>query len=195
MPSAFRKHSVSGPIGVGRLGIHDDEQADLRVHGGPEKAVYAYAGEHYAAWAKDFPEHRDKFIAGGFGENLTVRGMLESDICVGDIHRIGTVLLQVCQPRQPCFKLALFFDDSRLVKAMVRNGRAGWYYRILEEGEFEAGKPIELEERPNPEFRFDRLIHIVNFGSASEADLRAMATMSGLASRLRARAEAALRSA
>ena len=192
MPSAFRKHRVEGRVVVGRLGLGGDEQADLTVHGGPEKAVYAYAAEHYEAWANEFPEHREQFVAAGFGENLTTGGMLESDLCVGDVHRIGTALLQVCQPRQPCFKLALFFDDSRMVKAMVRSGRAGWYYRVLEDGEIEAGDVVHLTERPHPGFAFDRLIEIMNFGGASADELHAMAAMTGLASRLRARASAAL---
>lgn len=195
VPSGFRKHAVAGPVTVGRLGIVGDEQADLSVHGGPEKAVYGYSADHYAAWTKDFPEHRERFVAGGFGENLTIEGMLESDLCVGDVHRIGGALLQVCQPRQPCFKLSLYFDDNRLSKAMVRNGRAGWYYRVLDEGEFEAGQTVTLEERPHPDFRFERLLEIVNFGKASEQELRSMASMTGLASRVRARAQEALRPA
>jgi MOSC domain-containing protein YiiM len=192
VPSAFRKQRAEGPVAVGRLGLGGDEQADLAVHGGPEKAVYAYADEHYTAWSEEFPDHREQFVAGGFGENLTVAGMLERDLCVGDVHRIGSALLQVCQPRQPCFKLALFFDDSRLAKAMVRSGRAGWYYRVLEEGEIQASDELRLEERPHPDFSFERLIEIVNFGKASPDELRAMASMTGLASRLRARAGSAL---
>ena len=192
MPSAFRKHRVEGLVKVGTLGLHGDEQADLTVHGGPEKAVYAYANEHYAAWSEEFPEHREKLRAGGFGENLTVEGMCERDLCVGDVHRIGSALLQVCQPRQPCFKLALFFDDSRMVKAMVRSGRAGWYYRVLADGEIQPGDEVRPEERPHPGFSFDRLVHIVNFGKASPDELQAMAGMDGLASRLRARASSAL---
>jgi len=192
VPSAFRQHRVDGAVKVGTLGLAGDEQADLTVHGGPEKAVYAYGAGHYAAWSEEFPEHWEQFVAGGFGENLTVAGMLEHDLCVGDVHRIGSALLQVCQPRQPCFKLALVFDDSRMVKAMVRSGRAGWYYRVLEDGEIQAGDEIRLEERPHPDFSFERLIHIVNFGEASPDELRAMAGMTALASRLRARASSAL---
>jgi MOSC domain-containing protein YiiM len=86
----------------------------------------------------------------------------------------------------------LFFDDSRLAKAMVRSGRAGWYYRVLEEGEIQASDELRLEERPHPDFSFERLIEIVNFGKASPDELRAMASMTGLASRLRARAGSAL---
>jgi MOSC domain-containing protein YiiM len=101
-------------------------------------------------------------------------------------------VLQVCQPRQPCFKLALYFDDNRLPKAMVRNGRAGWYYRVIEPGEINAGDAVSLVERPHPDFRFDRLIEIVNFGNATQDEYRAMGEMTGLASRLRVRARSAL---
>jgi MOSC domain-containing protein YiiM len=195
VPSAFRKHRIEGPVKVELLGLAGDAQADLAVHGGPEKAVYAYAAAHYDAWAQDHPQHRDQFAHGGFGENLTIEGLTERDICVGDVHRIGNAVLQVCQPRQPCFKLALYFDDNKLPKAMVRNGRAGWYYRVIEPGEISAGDAVSLVERPNPEFCFERLIEIVNFGNASHDEIQAMADMTGLASRLRARAGAALRSA
>jgi MOSC domain-containing protein YiiM len=195
VPSAFRKLGVQGPVKVEHLGLVGDEQADLKVHGGEEKAVYAYAAEHYPAWAQDYPEHRERLVAGGFGENLTIEGLAERDLRVGDVHRIGSAVLQVCQPRQPCFKLALHFEDNKLLKAMVRNGRAGWYYRVLEPGEVDAGDAVSLLERPNPEFRSDRLIEIVNFGKASQDECRAMATMTGLASRLRTRAAAAIGSA
>src|SRR5436305_12779557 len=105
VPSGIVKTARAGAVTVGPLGLDGDEQAELTVHGGPEKAVYAYAAAHYAAWTDEHPEHQGQLVAGGFGENLTVAGMLERDLCVGDIHRIGTALLQVCQPRQPCFKL------------------------------------------------------------------------------------------
>ena len=126
------------------------------------------------------------------GENLTIDGLVEADLCVGDIHRIGTARLQVCQPRQPCFKFALRFDDNQLPKAMARNGRAGWYYRVIDEGVLSAGDAILLDHRPNPGFGFERLVRIVNFGDAAREELAAMAAMEGLASNIRARAMAAL---
>ncbi len=192
IPSAFVKHSVIGPVAVGALGIGGDEQADLTLHGGPEKAVYAYPDAHYRLWAAEFPEHSAEFVAGGVGENLTVADLTEADLCVGDIHAIGSALLQACQPRQPCFKFALRFSDNRLPRAMVRNGRAGWYYRVLEPGTLAAGDQVQLHHRPNPDFGFDRLVEIANFRNASPAELCAMATMDGLASDFRAAAAAAI---
>src|SRR5580765_350121 len=104
VPSAFVKIARQGAVAVTRLGLDGDEQADLTVHGGPEKAVYAYAAAHYPQWAAAFPQLEGHFSAGAMGENLTVSGLAEDGICVGDVHQAGSALLQVCQPRQPCFK-------------------------------------------------------------------------------------------
>ena len=176
-------------MAVTTLGLAGDEQADLTVHGGPEKAVYAYSAAHYPAWVADFPDHADLFVPGGVGENLTIDNLVEGDLCVGDVHRIGTARLQVCQPRQPCFKFALRFADNKLPKAMVRNGRAGWYYRVIEEGTLRAGDAVELVDRPNPDFAFERLVEIVNRRRATSDEFAAMARVNGLASDLRAWAQ------
>ncbi|MCY7281465.1 MAG: MOSC domain-containing protein [Sphingomonas bacterium] len=104
---------------------------------------------------------------------------------------MGSARLQVCQPRQPCATFALRFDDKLLPKAMVRNGRAGWYYRVIEQGTIRAGDAVALVDRPNPDFAFDRLVEIVNLGDASLSELAAMAEMTGLAGRLRAQARVA----
>lgn len=192
VPSAFVKHLTAGPVTLGPLGLEGDHQADMRVHGGPEKAVYAYAVGHYPAWKAEFPEHADRFGPGSVGENLPVAGLTEADLCVGDVHAIGTAELQVCQPRQPCFKFALRFGDSRLPKAMVQSGRSGWYYRVLSPGVMQAGEPVVLRHRPHPGFRFDRLVQIVYQNTATRAELEQMAGMAELSSRLRNRARRAL---
>ncbi|CAN5623480.1 MOSC domain-containing protein [soil metagenome] len=194
VPSGFVKTTTAGPVTVGALGLDGDEQADLTVHGGPEKAVYGYASSHYPHWASDFPALAKRFLYGSMGENLTVTGLDEGDLCVGDVHAVGTALLQLCQPRQPCFKLALALGEARLVKAMVRSGRSGWYYRVLRGGTIAASDVITLAERPNPDFPFPRLVEIVNFGGASMAELQALAEMSGVASRIAAKARAVLAS-
>lgn len=194
VPSGFIKRAVAGSVAVGALGLDGDAQADLSVHGGPEKAVYGYAADHYPFWATDFPMLAARFQPGSMGENLTVMALREEDICVGDVHAIGTALLQVCQPRQPCFKLALAFGDAQLGKAMVRSGRSGWYYRVLRGGVIAAGDAVTLAERPNPDFPFSRLVTIVNLGGASAAEMHTLATMPGIASRIAAKARAALAS-
>lgn len=194
VPSGFIKKAVAGPVTVGELGLDGDAQADLTVHGGPEKAVYGYAADHYPQWARDFPALSERFLAGSMGENLTVTGIDEGDLCVGDVHVIGSALLQLCQPRQPCFKLALALGEARLAKAMVRSGRSGWYYRVLRGGTIAAGDTVTLAERPNPDFPFARLAEIVNRGGASIAELQALADMPGVASRIAAKARVALAS-
>jgi MOSC domain-containing protein YiiM len=183
--SGFVKNSVPHRVDVAVLGLVGDEQADLTVHGGPEKAVYGYASDHYARWLAEYPEHADLLVPGGFGENLTIAGLVEADVFVGDIHRIGSALLQVCQPRQPCFKLALHFGDKRLPKAMVRSGRAGWYYRVLEPGQLGAGDEVRLVDRPQSGFPLARLITIINRNEATSAEVAALAAMPELASNLR----------
>ena len=190
--SAIVKPLAAGPAQVKALGIVGDEQADLSVHGGPDKAVYGYGADHYASWQKEFPRQAALFVPGGVGENLAIAGMTESDLCVGDIHAIGTALLQACQPRQPCHKFALLFGNNQLPKAMVRNGRSGWYYRVLREGVVTAGDEVKLHERPNPEFPFSRLVKLVSFGGASEDELRRMSEMKGLAVQWQQQAKEAL---
>ena len=182
VPSGFVKRAVDGPVHVHGLGLEGDQQADLVAHGGLDKAIYGYAAEHYPHWLEDFPEHRNVLaLHGAFGENLTISELSESDLCVSDVHAIGTARLQVCQPRQPCYKFALRFDDRRMPAAMVRSQRSGWYYRVLQQGVIQAGDSIKLVDRPHPELRFDRLVQIVYGGAAYEHELRELAHAHGVA--------------
>jgi MOSC domain-containing protein YiiM len=194
VPSAFIKLATRGAVAVHELGLAGDQQADLRVHGGPDKAVYGYATAHYDAWRRDFPEHAHVFGPGSVGENLAMDGITETDICVGDVHAIGTVLLRVCQPRQPCLKFALRFGDERLPSAMVINGRAGWYYRVLQTGELSAGDRIELRERPNPDFSFARLVELISRRDGTKEELTRLSNMTGLAIQLQERIQKTLSS-
>jgi len=189
VPSAFVKTARQGQVAVTRLGLEGDEQADLAVHGGPEKAVYAYAAAHYPQWASEFPQLAAQFGGGAMGENLTVAGLEESGICVGDVHQAGSALLQVCQPRQPCFKFALRHNNKYLPKAMVRNGFSGWYYRVLRVGQLQAGDILTLKDRPNPDFAFTRLVEIIYHGKATREEIHRMAELEGLAGQWRRRAK------
>ncbi len=191
VPSAFIKASRAQAVQVVPLGIIGDEQADLAVHGGLEKAVYGYSFEHYDAWRTERPQHATALVPGAFGENLCIEGMSEADICVGDIHRIGSTRLQICQPREPCFKLALRFADKTMPKAMIRSGRAGWYYRVVESGETAPGDAVHLDARPNPDFQFARLVELISRGAATRGELERMRAMEGLATQWRAWASAA----
>ena len=188
VPSAIVKTGRTGSIAVNPLGLDGDEHADLAVHGGPEKAVYAYAASHFPDWAAQFPALT--FNGGAMGENLTVAGMAESDICVGDVHAIGTALLQVCQPRQPCFKFSLRHNNNRLPKVMVKSGWSGWYYRVLQTGALSAGDGVVLHDRPNPDFPFTRLVEIIYNSRATREEIARMADMPGLASQWRDQARA-----
>ncbi|MGC1459281.1 MAG: MOSC domain-containing protein [Steroidobacteraceae bacterium] len=192
VPSAFVKQPVQEPVKVTLLGLEGDAQADLSVHGGPEKAVYAYPFANYAAWRREYPQHAAVLVPGGFGENLCIAGLQESDLCAGDVHRIGSSRLQVCQPRQPCFKLALRFDDKFMPKAMIRTGRAGWYYRVLDPGVITTGDVVQLDERPNPDFPFARLIELISHGKATQTELERLQDMKGLASAWQLRARESL---
>jgi len=134
VPSAFVKRPIAGRVMVERLGLAGDQQADLRVHGGPDKAIYCYPSEHYAKWLAEHPSTESLLVPGGFGENLTTLGLDEDQLCLGDVLRIGGVKAQVTQPRRPCFKLGLRFADMQMLDAMLRSGRSGWYLRVLEPG-------------------------------------------------------------
>ncbi len=118
-----------------------DAQADLSVHGGPDKAVYAYPSEHLALWSQELD---DDLGPSAFGENLSTRGAVETDVCIGDIWRWDDALLEVSQPRWPCFKLALHRRRRDIQQRMKATGRTGWYLRVLQPGQVEVGSPIEV---------------------------------------------------
>jgi MOSC domain-containing protein YiiM len=138
-----------------RLGLEGDVQADRRVHGGPEMAVYAYDLSAYAHWRHELGV---EFPYGQFGENLTVEGMPETEVRIDDIYRIGGALLQVSKPRSPCFKLALKMGRPDFPKAFLRSGRTGFYLRVLEEGELGAGDSITLVSREPEAFSVERTV-------------------------------------
>ena len=135
------KEPIAGPVRVRRLGIDGDVQADLSVHGGTDKAVYLYPVEHYETWRI---ERERPFEYGHFGENLTVSGLLEEDVRTGDVLTIADVLLEVTEPRQPCFKLGIKMNDQRFLRRFLESGRSGFYCRVLHEGTIEAGETITL---------------------------------------------------
>jgi len=143
--SAIGKAPVEGRVRVEGVNVAGDDQGDRRVHGGPDKAVYAYASEDAAWWAAEL----DRDIAPGmFGENLTTAGVDVSGAVVGERWRVGTVELEVCQPRIPCFKLGIRFGDPLMVRRFGEANRPGAYLRIVREGELRAGDAIEVVDRP-----------------------------------------------
>jgi MOSC domain-containing protein YiiM len=134
------KTPVSGPMHLTRLNLAGDGQADLVNHGGLDKAVYGYPCEHYPLWRREL--ERPELAPGGFGENLTTEGLLEHAVCIGDRFRIGSAVLEVSQPRSPCFKLGIRFGDPRMVRRFQESGRSGFYLRVIEEGVLAAGDAI-----------------------------------------------------
>ncbi|MBZ0258559.1 MOSC domain-containing protein, partial [bacterium] len=123
--SAIFKTKIESPIYCAKLGLEGDEQADLKHHGGPDKAVLAYPYEHYGKWREELPEH--DWAPGGFGENLTISAFDESSVYIGDVFQIGDVIVQVSEPRQPCYKLARRWGIKELPNLVMKNNRSGWY--------------------------------------------------------------------
>lgn len=134
------KEPLQGRVMLRKLNLDGDAQADLKAHGGPHKAVYAYTVENYRFWVRELG--RDDFPFGQFGENFTVEGMPEEEVHIGDVYRVGGALVEVTQPRVPCFKLGLKMGLPDFPKRFLASGRVGFYLRVLEEGEVVAGDPI-----------------------------------------------------
>lgn len=176
-PSAIGKHAVSGLLKVTVSGLEGDAQADLKHHGGPDKALHHYPLEHYALWRGELPEQGDAFVPGGFGENLSTAFLTEDTVCLGDIFTLGSAVVQVSQGRKPCWKLNVRFGVADMARRVQDTGRTGWYYRVLEEGDVAAGEPLTLVERPCPDWPLSRLWRVLN---QSPADPRALAEVAGL---------------
>ncbi len=181
VPSAFVKRPITGSVRAQVLGLEGDEQADHRVHGGPDKAVYFYPSEHYPNWIAEAPQHEQILTPGAFGENVTSVGLDEQTIAIGDVLEIGSAQMQVTEPRQPCFKLALRFNDKLLGRAMMQTGRTGWYVRVLKTGELRAGDPIRIARRPNPHWTIGRFNQFIIGRSASNEELSQLLELEGLA--------------
>jgi len=149
--TGIHKKSVSGPVMAGKFGMAGDEQADRVLHGGVNKAIYAYPSEHYPFWA----EHRLKTLRrneplppGSMGENLTILGLLEKDVWPGDRLTIGTVLLEITEPRSPCYKFGVKMGFAHAVQLMAQSGATGFYLKVVRPGEIQAGDAIALQPGP-----------------------------------------------
>ena len=139
-------------------GFVDDVQADRSVHGGPEKAIHHYSADHLSHWKTQFPEQADAFVPGCFGENISTQGIHENNLCLGDVLSMGTALVQVCQGRQPCWKLNAHLGLDSLAMHFQQSGHTGWYYRVLEGGTVAVGDVMALRERSLPEWPLNRVI-------------------------------------
>jgi MOSC domain-containing protein YiiM len=166
-PSGIDKSPVKGPLAFGEFGLLGDEQGDLRLHGGVEKAIHHYPFDHYNYWTEvpvgDGTDYDGPVLkeAGAFGENISTVGLTEQEVCLGDIFQLGTGVVQISQGRQPCWKLNERFVDASMARQVQETGRTGWYYRVLEDGVVGAGDFLCLKERLAPEWTLGRVTNLL----------------------------------
>jgi len=172
------KEPVAGCVPLTRLNLDGDRQADLRVHGGAEKAVYVYPSEFYELWSRERPELA--FGPGVFGENLTTEGLIDDDLSVGDRFRIGTAEVVVTQPRLPCFKLGIKMGRDAFVTEFLERGLLGFYLAVAEEGEVAAGDPIVELERNEQGLRVSEVSRLYLHGRDDVEGMRRAATFDAL---------------
>ena len=146
-PSAIAKVQVDGELMLTELGLAGDEQAETKIHGGPDRALCHYPREHYLHWRQAFPEQAELFVAPAFGENLSTQGMTEENVFIGDIFQWGEALVQVTQPRSPCFKLNFHFAISDMASQMQDVGKTGWLCSVIAPGMVSADAPLVLASR------------------------------------------------
>ena len=171
--TGFFKQPVAGAVWLSYTSLAGDGQADLKNHGGVDKAVLAHSAHHYDYWRSHL--HNPNLPHGGFGENLTVVGQTEANVCIGDTYAIGNARVQVSQPRQPCWKLSRRWRVDDLALQVKANGRSGWYFRVLQEGEVQAGLAMTLCDRPYPEWTVARANHIMHQDLGDRAAAAALA--------------------
>jgi len=180
--SAIAKSRCDAPVFLGSTNLDGDDQADRRVHGGPDKAVCLYPEAHYARWwaDEDWPDRLgpEVFGFGAFGENVTVASMTEDDVCIGDVLRLGDATVEVSQPRSPCWKLGRRWSYPELTARTRETDRTGWYVRVLETGLVGPDSPIELVDRPYPDWTITEANRVLVH---DRRDLAAAARLAGVA--------------
>jgi len=177
------KSPKHGPVQVSKLNLEGDKQSDLRVHGGVSKAVYAYPAEHYSFWRGELPDL--DLTWGAFGENLTIEGLLETAIHIGDSLRIGSAEFVVTQPRLPCFKLGIRLGRPDMVDRFLHSERSGFYLAVLEEGEVAAGDHIELLTKDPANVTVTDVVSLYGRNRKNRDLLRKVSELSALPSSLR----------
>jgi MOSC domain-containing protein YiiM len=191
--SSMARTPTCDRIAVGPLGFVGDQVADPTVHGGPDKAVHFYPAEHYAAWRADLGDHDRLAAPGGFGENLSAMGLTEDRVCIGDRFRIGTALFEVAQGRQPCWKLDHHFARKTMSADVIRTGRGGFYFRVVEDGAVAAGDTIVQVAQGPAEWTVARVFRLLIGGGHKDAQgqaaLAALTQLDVLAASWRQRAE------
>ena len=180
--SAIKKQPVAGPLRLGPLGLEGDAQANLEVHGGPDKAVCVYPTEHLPHWSERLGRRLEP---AAFGENFSVAELMEADVCLGDVYRVGTALVQVSQPRQPCYKLATRNGEPRFALWVQEAGWTGFYFRCLEPGDAQAGDGITLVERPAPGSTIAEVNRVLHRDKHDRAGIERLLAVAALAGGLR----------
>lgn len=174
--SGIYKSPVSGRLALSSTNLDGDGQADLKVHGGPDKAVCVYSADHYAFWRGELgmPECGP----GWFGENFSVEGQDEHSVAIGDTYRIGTAVVQISQPRAPCSKLGRRWSRLDMPKLVIASGRTGWYLRVLESGDVACGDTLTLADRPFPRWTID-VVNAVAYSRGGTAHIEAARELAG----------------
>lgn len=190
--SAITKRPREGAVQVLPEGLAPDEQADRSVHGGPEMALHLYPLDHHAWWRGDIGDHPALDEPGGFGSNLAVAGLTEDMVHIGDRFRLGTAVIEISQPRQPCWKIEHRFERKGMVARIVETGRCGWYFRVIESGEVAAGDSLERIATGATDWSVARAFAALVAGKASRAELAELAQLPTLAPKMRAKATARL---
>ena len=180
--SAMDKHAVDDSRHVDTHRLADDAVADPHHHGGPERVLNHYPAEHYEHWRSRYPGFEDVFKPGVLGENLSTSGMTEADVCVGDVFTLGTAIIQISQPRQPCWKIGVRTGIAGLAKAVIQHGRAGWLYRVTEPGDIRAGDTLTRIESAAHGINLARMWDIHTKREPSEDERLAMITLAELPS-------------
>ena len=145
-PTGIFKHPLTSTAHLGSAGFAGDQQADRRVHGGPDKAVHLFPARHYARLAERFPDAAAQLVIGSIGENISTADLDESSVRIGDIYRLGNARLQVCQPRNPCWKIDDRFDADGMAAYIAEQSLTGWYWRVVQPGLLHADDSLELEQ-------------------------------------------------
>lgn len=178
--SGIVKRPVMSRLMLRKDGFETDAQADLKHHGGLEKAVHHYPFERYESWCELIGEQAVLSQPGAFGENISTTGLTEQSVAIGDRFRFGDALIEVSQGRQPCWKLNLRFGVPSMAKQVQKSGMTGWYYRVLEEGYCEAGQELELVERISPDWTLHRLWKTLYVDVLNREELAGMAALEHL---------------
>jgi MOSC domain-containing protein YiiM len=178
--TGFFKQTTTEKQWLGYEGLRGDEQADRRYHGGVDKAVCVYPSEHYSFWRATLG--LPGLPPGAFGENFTTEGLIEELVCIGDIYAVGEAIVEVSQPRQPCWKLARRWRIKDLAAQVERTGRTGFYFRVLRHGAVQSGDRFSLQKQPNPEWTIQRcneIMHHLKDGRDLARELSACTQLSG----------------